>query len=103
VPLAKIVQLCPATENLEIDENVVAVKLTVSDTVNAPVASGADPDHLEWDVSVQLDRYSVGYWDDEVAEWVAEEGEFEVRIGASSQDIRQKISFSVNESFTWIF
>jgi len=55
------------------------------------------------DVSVQLDRYSVGYWDDEVAEWVAEEGEFEVRIGASSQDIRQKISFSVNESFTWIF
>jgi beta-glucosidase len=38
--------------------------------------------------SLTLDKYSVGYYDTELAAWIAEEGVFEVLIGASSADIR---------------
>lgn len=58
------------------------------------------------DVKLTLDKYSVGYWDGSLEEggrWIAEEGEFVVKVGASSRDIRQTISFQVKESFTWIF
>lgn len=55
-----------------------------------------------------IDRYSVGYWDTDLGDtetggWVAEKGTFEALIGASSADIREKIAFEVEESFTWIF
>jgi beta-glucosidase len=42
-------------------------------------------------VSLKLDKYSVGYFDTNLGEkglWIAEEGAFEVLIGASSVDIR---------------
>jgi beta-glucosidase len=39
-------------------------------------------------VSLRLDRYSVGYYDTAIKRWIAEEGRFEVLIGASSADIR---------------
>lgn len=35
-----------------------------------------------------LDKYSVGYYDTEIPAWIAEEGIFQVLIGASSTDIR---------------
>lgn len=38
--------------------------------------------------SLTLDKYSVGYYDTELAAWIAEEGVFDVLIGASSVDIR---------------
>lgn len=55
-----------------------------------------------------IDKYSVGYWDTDLGDtatggWIAEEGAFEVLVGASSADIRAKIGFEVEESFTWIF
>lgn len=37
---------------------------------------------------VSLDKYAVGYYDTSVSAWVAEEGVFEVLVGASSIDIR---------------
>jgi beta-glucosidase len=43
------------------------------------------------DVTLQLNKYSVGYFDTSLGEtgaWIAEEGAFEVLIGASSADIR---------------
>lgn len=43
------------------------------------------------DVVLKLDKYSVGYFDTSLGErglWVAEEGTFEVLVGASSADIR---------------
>lgn len=43
------------------------------------------------EVSLKLDKYSVGYFDTSLGEkglWIAEEGVFEVLIGASSMDIR---------------
>jgi len=38
--------------------------------------------------TLNLDKYSVGYYDTDLAAWIAEEGVFEVLIGASSVDIR---------------
>ncbi|KAI9047630.1 hypothetical protein LZ554_008343 [Drepanopeziza brunnea f. sp. 'monogermtubi'] len=55
------------------------------------------------DVLLSLDKYSVGYWDTDAGEWIAEEGIFEVLIGASSADIRERTSFAVKTSFSWIF
>lgn len=43
------------------------------------------------EANLVLDKYSVGYWDgslEEAGRWIAEEGEFEVRVGGSSQDIK---------------
>lgn len=39
-------------------------------------------------VYLNLDKYSVGYYDTELKAWVAEEGVFQVLVGASSADIR---------------
>jgi beta-glucosidase len=73
-------------------------------------------------VALDLDKYSVGFYDTNQTAWVAEEGVFDVLIGSSSQDIRyvealltplisrradfvtrETISFEVKESFTWVF
>jgi beta-glucosidase len=35
-----------------------------------------------------LDKYAVGYYDEAIPGWIAEEGSFKVLIGASSADIR---------------
>jgi beta-glucosidase len=39
-------------------------------------------------VKLTIDKYAVGYYDTSVEAWIAEEGVFEVLIGASSADIR---------------
>ncbi len=55
------------------------------------------------DVSLKLNKHSVGYYDTKALAWIAEEGDFEVLVGASSADIRGRAKFEVGESFTWIF
>ncbi|KAL2063455.1 hypothetical protein VTL71DRAFT_5260 [Oculimacula yallundae] len=55
------------------------------------------------DAVLTIDKYSVGYYDTDVKEWVAEQGVFEVLIGSSSADIREKTSFEVKQSFNWVF
>jgi beta-glucosidase len=40
------------------------------------------------DATLMLDKYSVGYYDTDLNAWIAEDGLFEVLIGASSADIR---------------
>ncbi|KAL1879261.1 hypothetical protein Daus18300_001840 [Diaporthe australafricana] len=54
-------------------------------------------------IRIRVDKYAVGYYDTSLKAWIAEEGRFEILIGASSADIRRKISFEVKESFTWVF
>ncbi|KAF1360684.1 hypothetical protein EJ07DRAFT_155106 [Lizonia empirigonia] len=57
-------------------------------------------------VTLSFDKYSVGYFDTSLGQtgaWIAEEGWFDILIGASSVDIRSKVSFEVKESFQWIF
>lgn len=39
-------------------------------------------------ITLSLDKYAVGYYDDSISSWIAEEGTFKVLIGASSADIR---------------
>lgn len=39
-------------------------------------------------IRVKVDKYAVGYYDTDVGAWVAEEGVFELVVGASSADIR---------------
>lgn len=54
-------------------------------------------------VTLTLDKHSVGYYDTKIPAWIAEEGQFQVLVGASSVDIKHKATFGVKESFTWIF
>ncbi|KAI1090339.1 glycoside hydrolase family 3 protein [Rostrohypoxylon terebratum] len=54
-------------------------------------------------IVVALDKYAVGYYDDSIPAWIAEEGTFKVLIGASATDIRHSVPFEVTESFTWTF
>ena len=80
-------------------------------------------------ISIQLDKYAVGYYDTAIQRWIAEEGTFRVLVGASAADIkyvvprtkstapetptaeiflltrclRHTVFFEVKESFTWIF
>jgi beta-glucosidase len=42
--------------------------------------------------TLTLDKYSVGYYDTEIPGWIAEEGVFNVLIGASSADIRYDLA-----------
>ncbi|KAH9894597.1 glycoside hydrolase family 3 protein [Xylariomycetidae sp. FL2044] len=48
--------------------------------------------HLEPDetkhITIALDKYAVGYYDDSIPAWIAEEGTFRVLVGASAADIR---------------
>lgn len=51
-------------------------------------------------VSLSLDMRALAYYDDAKAAWVAEAGEFEVLVGASSADIRARAGFSL--SANWV-
>lgn len=37
---------------------------------------------------ISIDKYAVGYYDTAIPSWIAEEGSFQILIGASSTDIR---------------
>jgi beta-glucosidase len=46
-------------------------------------------------VTFTLDRRSFAYWDAELHDWYVEPGEFEIRVGASSRDIRGRATVEV--------
>jgi beta-glucosidase len=49
--------------------------------------------------TLTVDKYSVGYYDTEIPAWIAEEGVFNVLIGASSADIRYVLTASLDKYF----
>ena len=51
-------------------------------------------------VTLPLDMRALAYYDDAKAAWVAEAGEFEALVGASSADIRARAGFSL--SANWV-
>jgi beta-glucosidase len=46
-------------------------------------------------VALKLDRRAFATWDTAIADWVVEAGEFELRLGASSRDIRAVLPVTV--------
>jgi beta-glucosidase len=48
-------------------------------------------------VRFELDRRALAFYDASRAAWHVEAGEFEVLVGAASDDIRARGSFRVNE------
>jgi len=49
-------------------------------------------------VIVDLDRRAFAFWDPTTHDWLVEPGEFEIRIGVSSRDIRTVASVTVTGS-----
>jgi beta-glucosidase len=49
-------------------------------------------------VTLELDERALSFYDDAQARWVAEAGEFKVKVGASSRDIRCKATFTLDVS-----
>jgi len=50
------------------------------------------------EISFKLDLRSLASFRTDLSSWVADKGDYEVRIGASSKDIRQKTTFNLPES-----
>lgn len=50
-------------------------------------------------LQLTLDMRSFAYFDETRAAWVAEAGEFEIRVGASSQDIRQRATVTLSSDW----
>jgi beta-glucosidase len=48
-------------------------------------------------VVIGLDRRAFAFWDPDRHDWVVEPGEFEIRIGASSRDIKAVAVVTVPE------
>ena len=53
-------------------------------------------------VTLSSGRSALAYYDDLAHKWVAEAGEFEVLVGASSQDIRATATFVLTDSNSWL-
>lgn len=53
-------------------------------------------------VTLSIMREALAYYDDLAHAWVAEAGEFEALVGASSRDIRAKATFALTESSKWL-
>jgi beta-glucosidase len=52
-------------------------------------------------LTLSIARDALAYYDDLANQWVAEAGEFEVLVGASSQDIRATAVFALTSSSRW--
>ena len=54
-------------------------------------------------VVLKLDKYAVSYWDERIARWVVERGQYGVRLGGSSSSagLVLKGNFVIGKSFEW--
>ncbi|KZO92455.1 glycoside hydrolase family 3 protein [Calocera viscosa TUFC12733] len=52
-------------------------------------------------VTLQLDKYTVSYFDDRIGKWRADVGEYGVLVGPSSDSIALKATFALDRGFTW--
>lgn len=48
-----------------------------------------------------FDREALGFYDERTACWVAESGEFDIQVAASSANIRMTYRVDLKETFTW--
>lgn len=52
-------------------------------------------------VKMDLTRDALSFYDDHKQEWIAEQGLFEVRVGASSVDVRISKEVELEKTFRW--
>lgn len=52
-------------------------------------------------VTLHLDREALGFYDDRAGHWIAEKGEFTVRVGASSNDLKLTETIELGRTLTW--
>ena len=52
------------------------------------------------ELSFAVEKRDLASFDEEKSSWIAEPGEYELKIGASSRDIRQSVSFNLSEPIT---
>jgi beta-glucosidase len=50
-------------------------------------------------VHFRLDRSAFAYWDPETKAWTVDPGEYEIQVGSSSRDIRQRKAINIPASF----
>ena len=53
-------------------------------------------------VTLSLERSALAYYDDHTHQWIAEAGEFDVLVGASSQDIRATATCTLRNTSSWL-
>lgn len=53
-------------------------------------------------VTLSIGRSALAYYDDSLHQWVAEAGEFDVLVGASSRDIHALATFTLKNSSSWL-
>lgn len=56
------------------------------------------PGETKW-AHFRLDRYAFSYWNPATKEWTADPGEYQIEIGASSRDIRQRKVITIPAAF----
>ena len=81
---------CPRCEGNLVESNFEGVMIDTCDN-----CSGVwlDPGESKT-VSLRLDDRAFAFWDVETHEWKVEPGEFELRVGTSSRDIRRRITIT---------
>lgn len=52
-------------------------------------------------VTLQLDKYAVSYWEQRFSTWSVEAGEYAVRVGNSSANLPLNAVFTVKKAFEW--
>lgn len=52
-------------------------------------------------VELTLDKYAVSYWEPRYATWTVEKGEYQVHVGASSDNLPLTSIFVLSKSFEW--
>jgi beta-glucosidase len=54
-------------------------------------------------VTLKLDKYAVSYWESRISKWVAEKGEYTVKVGNSSSnaDLVLESKFHIEKAFEW--
>ncbi len=52
-------------------------------------------------ITVKLDKYAVSYWDDKIECWVVEKGEYEVKVGTSSEALELGGNLGLERGFEW--
>jgi len=50
---------------------------------------------------MNLDKYAVSYWAEEVEAWIVEQGEYGLRAGTSSANLEVQAGFTIAKGFEW--